>query len=159
MYDRLFFYAYKIVGDVVECEDLVQDTFIHYWENGGDRSDPIAVKVYLYTTLGLKIRNHLRKQNRRRRLIGEMPFDDSCFQEHTIISAEIAAQVRQAIQRLSPQTGRVLTLSLLDLSQEDIAARMNISVNTVKTIKKRGYKALCESLAHLKSLLPLLFLQ
>ena len=157
LYQRLFYYAYKIIKNVEESEDLVQDTFVHYWENRKNFQELVPVKVYLYSTLDYKIRNHTRKKYRQHKLIHEIHPAESYEQEHLILSAELASQVQQAIRKLSPQTSQILELSLLEMSQEEIAAEMNISVNTVKTLKKGGYKALRESLAHLKSLLPILF--
>ena len=151
LYDPLFFYAYKIVGDVAECEDLIQDTFIHYWENREDFGSIVAVKTYLYKTLDYKIKNQLRKKERQQRIINEIPVqEDSCLQDDLIIAAEIALQVRQAIRKLPPRTSKVLELSLLDMSLEEIAAEMNISVNSVKTLKQGGYRVLRKSLAHLR---------
>ncbi len=156
LYDRMFFYAYKILGDPGECEELIQDTFIRYWENKGDFEDLAAVKVYLYRTLNFKIMNLSRKKQRQYKLINEIPVRDYHLEDHLIISSEIAAQVRQAIDELPPQTSRVMKLSLLEMGQEEIAAEMGISVNTVKMLKKAGYKVLRKNLAHLKLILSFL---
>lgn len=157
LYDRLFFYAYKILGAVGESEDLVQETFMHYWVHRNDFKQLVAVKVYLYSTLNFKIRNCLRKQHRHSRLLNVMPVEPELSYEQLVISAEISGLVRQAIGELPPQTRRVLEYSLLDMSQEEIATHMDISINTVKSLKKGGYRALRESLSHLKQVLPLLF--
>lgn len=156
LYDRLFFYTYKLTGDIVESEDLIQDTFLHYWERRVNFSDFISVKVYLYSILDYKLRNHLRKRQRQSKLLKETPIREPYENEYLIITAEITGQVRQALRKLPPQTGRVMELSMQEMSLEEIAGHLNISINTVKTLKKAGYKALRESLSHLRSILPLL---
>jgi DNA-binding CsgD family transcriptional regulator len=40
------------------------------------------------------------------------------------------------------------------LTTAEIASEMNVSVNTVKTLKKNGYKTLREKLGHLHDLPP-----
>ena len=78
--------------------------------------------------------------------------------DHLLITAEICGEVQRAVRELPPQTRRVIELSMEDMTVERIAEVMQISPNTVKTLKKSGYQALREKLKHLRVLLPFLFM-
>lgn len=156
MSERLYYYACKLSGDSVAAEDLVQETFIFYWEHRADFADPIAVKVYLFTTLRYITSNYVRVTGNRRRIVDNLPPAEAADHEHSLISAEVGAVIRQAIRELPPQTGRVISMSMADCSVEMTARELDISPNTVKALRKSGYKILRKKLSGVRSLLPLL---
>ena len=54
--------------------------------------------------------------------------------------------LRYAISGLSPQAEEVMNLMLKGFSNQDIADQLGITVNSVKTVKKRAYRSLREIL-------------
>lgn len=156
MSERLYYFACKLAGDRTAAEDLVQETFVFYWEHRADFSDPIAVKVYLFTTLRYITSNYVRVTSNRRRIVDNLPRGEAVDEEHLMISAEVGALIRQAILELPPQTGRVISMSMADCSVEKTAQELDISPNTVKALRKSGYKILREKLSGVRALLPLL---
>ena len=63
-----------------------------------------------------------------------------------------------AIDKLPPQTKEIILIGLDGKDNNEIAATLNISVNTVKTLKKNAYKTLRELLVDHKAMLLLVIL-
>jgi RNA polymerase sigma-70 factor (ECF subfamily) len=158
LHGRMFYHAYKLTRDRGFAEDLVQEAFMKFWEHRATFDNLLAVKVYLFAFLKNKIMSHARDEANRRRILDGMTREESFTEDHLIVTAEICGQVRQAVSELPGRTRRVIELSMAEMTVEQVAALMEISPNTVKTLKKAGYHALREKLEHLKTLLPLLFL-
>ena len=99
----------------------------------------------------------LRDEAIHKRILEAMEWDEYEVEDHLLVSAEICGEVQQAVKGLPAQTRRVIELSMEDMTVEKIAVAMQISPNTVKTLKKAGYQVLREKLKHLRVLLPFLF--
>ena len=155
--EQLYYYAYKRTGNQAASEDLLQEAFIIYWEHRANFSSLIAVKAYLFTTLRYLISNYTKVQANRQRIVGNLEFDEVVTEEHLLISAEVGALVRRAISELPPHIEKVIELSISDYTVEMIAKELNMSPNTVKALKKSGYKLLREKLGHLRPFLLFLF--
>jgi RNA polymerase sigma factor (sigma-70 family) len=67
-------------------------------------------------------------------------FDDFAFEN------EVYQLLYDAINSLPPNGKQVIELSMDGLKNKEIAKSLNISVNTVKTLKLRAYKFLREKL-------------
>ena len=69
---------------------------------------------------------------------------------------DVIRKLRAAIALLPDQRKTILQLSLEGYSVQEIALQLEISINTVKTQKKRAYSFLKENLKQYFSLLLLL---
>ena len=63
-----------------------------------------------------------------------------------IIKAESSHLIAEAIRKLSPQSQKVIFMSLQGKTLNEIAEALNLSINTIKTIKYRALKRLSELL-------------
>lgn len=77
---------------------------------------------------------------------------------HEITYQETLRLLYKAILELSPQTREVILQGLEGKNNNEIAATLNISVNTVKTLKKGVYKKLRDTLGDEFSFLLFLLL-
>ena len=59
-----------------------------------------------------------------------------------VIEEEVYAIIYKAIDELAPQSRKVILLSLQELSNGEIAEKLGISVNSVRTLKQNAYKKL-----------------
>lgn len=84
---------------------------------------------------------------------------------NAIIEEEVHREIIAAIDKLPPERRRVVELSMVGYSQEEIAEKLNISVNTVKTQKRKAYAFLprrittfvCSVLNAIESLISLIY--
>ena len=81
--------------------------------------------------------NHFRNNSIHKRILDNMDCPETVEERQTIIVAEGCGEVQRAISTLPAQTQRVIRLSMLDMTVEEIAVKLNISPNTVKTLKKK----------------------
>lgn len=153
LYQRMFYYVYKILHDKEQAEDIIRDTFVLFWGNRSNFNNLLAVKTYLYTVVKNKVLALIRDTANRKRILESIEWEESTTEDNILISAEICGQVQQAIRELPTQTRRVIELSMQEMTVEKIAEEMQISPNTVKTLKKVGYQALRVKLKHLRMVL------
>jgi len=156
-YKSLCFFAYGYLKDHQEAEDAVQETFIRIWEGKSDIQRAEKLGGYLYAT----VRNHCLNTLRQRKTQAvfqahELAQVDNTWEEDEslrMIKSEVYREIMQTIEKLPPKMQEVFKLSYLSqLREEEIAQRLSISVNSVKTHKQRAKKILREDLKQLFSL-------
>jgi RNA polymerase sigma-70 factor (family 1) len=133
-------FIYYRCGDAEMAEDIAQDVFVKLWETRG-RIDRRTVKAYLYTiALNMTI-----NQIKRRQL--HFRFMKSGSEDRDFDTPEKLAEMEEYHQKLLgvinelPEGGREVFLMnrLEDLTYNEIAARLNLSV---KAVEKRMSKVL-----------------
>ena len=152
----MYFYAAKITGNQELSKDIIQESFLAYWNKRDSFDTALMVKAFLYASIKNQIFKHFRDNMTHKRILESLEIETSVTDD-LIIAAEISGQVQKAIGTLPGQTKKVIELSMSGLKVEEIAQEMGISVNSVKTLKKSGYKHLREKLHHLRAILFLLF--
>ena len=150
LYQQMFYYVYKILPHKEQAEDIIQDTFILFWNNRCNFNNLLAAKTYLYTVVKNKVLALIRDTANRKRILQNIEWEYSTTEDNILIAAEICGQVQQAIQELPVQTRRVIELSMQEMTVQKISEKMKISPNTVKTLKRAGYNNLRKKLKHLK---------
>ena len=112
----------RYISDHGAVEDVVQETFINLWEKRGIYSDMVYFKAYLYKSLYNNALFYLR-QHKVSEDVDPGIEDDTESALNAIIEEEVHREI--------------------------IAEKLNISVNTVKTQKRKAYAFLREELQHL----------
>lgn len=146
-----------MTGDEDASRDIVQEVFIAYWQRRRDFTDMVALKVFFYRSLRNRCLNELRTRQARgqadmaeaERMEALSTLEEAVFRE------EVAAALHNEIETLPPQARRVLLLALKGRSNQEIAAELQLSVNTVKTHKLHAYQSLRLRLKDLYLLLAL----
>lgn len=154
LYVPLGMYALRMVDDVDDAEDIVQDAFIAAWEKLRQGSEVANMKAYMY----MAVRNGAIAFLRSRReavgidSIGDVTADD-------VDTSERDARIWQAIDRLPARCREIFLMSKRDgMSNEQIADELDLSLQTVKNQISRAYKSLREALGdgHKPFFLPFL---
>jgi RNA polymerase sigma-70 factor (family 1) len=153
MAPRMLYYAFKMTQDKQASEDIIHETFVYYWENRDKLDSVLDIKSYLFSILRNLLRNHVRLESNRKRILDNMEPPEDDAEDYMMLSAEISGQIRHVINQLPAQTRTVIELSMAGMSVGQISGELNISQNTVKTLKKRGYRFLREHLGHLRLLI------
>ncbi|MVZ61908.1 RNA polymerase sigma factor [Sphingobacterium humi] len=145
-YKLLCYFAWKMVKDKNLAEDLAQDAFAAYYLNKEKVSpDEAAVKAFLYSSIRFAVFNQSRKGLSEKKYWERTPYTefDSIDFEQQIIQSEFTFAIHVALEQLPETCQKIFQLSYFDgLTTEEIAKEMEISINTIKTHKKRGLKAL-----------------
>jgi RNA polymerase sigma-70 factor (ECF subfamily) len=140
--------AMKITADAATAQDVVQDAFVGIWRNAS-RFDPGRASARAWM---LSIAHHRAVDAvRRRRPTSELEQDGAPLPPALVapdIWGEVrqrldAATVRAALDRLAPLQREAIELAYFKgLTQQDIAARTESPLGTVKSRVRRGLQAL-----------------
>lgn len=160
-FEPVFQFARKYTENDAIARDFTQDAFIKLHEKRKDFDVIEKAKSFLYTTTRNLCLNHLKHKKIEHQYFQEVKIEDEEAEEQFYLE-EVTYQetlriLRAAIDQLPPQTREVILVSLDGKNNNEIAETLDISVNTVKTLKKNAYKSLRESLGS-RNLYILLFL-
>lgn len=163
--DAVFKYAILHLRDNDIAEDVVQEVFIRFWNRIHQIQPDQNVRSYLYTiarhVVFDEIRKNIQFQDYSSYSIhtGKIGVNDS---EDDIHYKELESLYRRAINLLPEQRQKIYRLSKLEyLSNEEIAALLRISKNTVRDQLVKGNKFVRAYITRNSSTLPfvLLFLK
>jgi RNA polymerase sigma-70 factor, ECF subfamily len=162
LYDRfsrpLYSVALRILNDAAEAEDIVHDVFVSLWTKAGDfeatRGSPFGWLVALTRNRAI---DRVRTRKRRGELLeqsapGDLGYNENRQQDSDSASdlwlKEKAAAVRTAVAELSAEQRSALELAFFSgLTQQEIAAKLQEPLGTVKARIRRGLLKLRDSLA------------
>lgn len=157
-YDALVRFAQSFLFDQQECEDLVQDLFIHIWENADQINITTSMKSYFYQAVRNKCINHLRALKVKDK--NNTMYADAIAQSDEdieVFDVQLIESIKESIKELPEQMGQIFTLKLIEnKKREEIANELGISVNTVKTQLQRAkskLRILLKARTHLSFLL------
>ena len=139
-YSALCLFARKYVGSIDTAYDLAQDAFIKCWKKIDQFQSESEVKMFLYTVTRNESLNYLK--HKKVELKAQEHVAAEIYFKEQVIEQESYLLLNRAISELPPQGRRIIELALTGLKNLDIAEELNISVNTVKTLKTNAYKAI-----------------
>ncbi|WP_430811908.1 MULTISPECIES: RNA polymerase sigma factor [unclassified Carboxylicivirga] len=144
-YPSLCVFAKKYIPESNIVEDIVQDSFIVFWEGQKLFDDIDILKGFLYKTAKYKCLNHLKLKGLRNEIL-EGGFDKDDLLYELVLEEETYRIIHKAIEGLSPRSRRIIELSMKGYKNPEIAEELDISINTVKTLKGNAYKLLRKNL-------------
>lgn len=143
-YSRRFIrFARSYVQTDEEAEDIVNDSFMYYWENRAT-IDNSNLAAYLLTMVKHRCLNHLKRQVLEEQIKSDFHFLEEwelqlkitsleVCNPNMLMSHEIQALVQRALAALPVQTREVLLRSRYhSQSNKEIAAALGISVKAVE---------------------------
>ena len=143
-YTALCVYVSKILPVPDAVEDLVQDVFISVWEGIKELTNYLYRACYNNTLL--YIRNNQIHDTILNSLAEEESVEDEDMIYALTVKEEIIRQLYCYIEELPSEQRRIILMRIEGHTWEEIAERLEISINTVKTQKTRSYKFLRERL-------------
>ena len=151
-YQVLVLYGMSLVSDKTTAEDIVQDVFYALWQQHPSFDHPSILKSYLYNSVRNKSIDFLRHRNAQSNYVEQMlnshaSFNVSAQGEEDFFTEEIYRQLFQAIENMPDRQREIFKLYLDGKSNADIAEALQISVETVKTQKRRGKEYLRKNLS------------
>lgn len=153
---RSFADNFDLSSDVLD--DVVQESFIKYWERCEQYESIEMIKGFLYSTVRNQCINQIKhKQVKLKHVdtkLKEMSTHEFFYDK--LIKEEVHAELYEQIELLGEKAKQVLYLSLKGLKNEEIATHLEIGAETVKTHKKRAYKILRSRLKSLRLIISYL---
>jgi RNA polymerase sigma-70 factor (ECF subfamily) len=150
-YAPLCSYAVTILKLSETAEDVVQETFIRLWEARESFSIEVSIRAYLYRSVHNNCISYIRNKEvisrRNKKVSDEIVYHAelaTCNMDgaalESMISGELEEFFEKTILSLPEQCSRIFRLCRYDhLSYQEIAEKLGISVNTVKTQLSRAF--------------------
>jgi len=159
--DMVFSTAARLVGDDRQAEDIAQEVFLKAFENFGQLSTSASAGGWLKTVARNLSLNHIFRYRRRWRMFTELRREDSDESEPAEIESALPDDVlagvdadmrhtlvEEALQSLPEKQRLPLVLyHFEELSYEEIAQQLDVSLAKVKTDIFRARAALAKVLA------------
>lgn len=145
--DMVFSTAARLAGNDAQAEDIAQEVFIKAYENFGHLRESPSAGGWLKTVATNLSLNYLTRYRKRWRLFSEEASTPDVPQPDTALDSLSEQQERalleEALRRLPDHQRVPLVLYHFDdLSYEDIAAKLGVSLAKVKTDIRRARAAL-----------------
>src|SRR5262245_18651697 len=159
--DMVFATAVRLLGNPADAEDVAQTVFLRAFERFDAIGDSPAAGGWLKTVTRHACLNHLARHRNRWRLFSELApagDDPDTSYEATLVSSDSPSEtlelerrqqdLERALQRLPDHQRVPLVLFHFDeMSYQEIAALLRVSLGKVKTDIHRGREALRNHLA------------
>jgi RNA polymerase sigma-70 factor, ECF subfamily len=149
-YNQLVNFAYTFLKDVDIANEIVQETYIKVWEIKDSLDENLSIKAFLYKCTHNNCINYIKKAQVTHKLtekyITELSYrlkflgenqPNSFFDD--LAEEELELCVQKAIDSLPQQCREIFLMSRFKgLTYLEIANKLSISVNTVKTQLSRA---------------------
>jgi RNA polymerase sigma-70 factor (ECF subfamily) len=157
--DPLLNFIYRFLGDLVEAEDIVQETFYRVYKNKHYYKEVAKFSTWIYTIAGNLAKTELRR--RKRRKVFSINKETSAEKElelpdlksdpekevNTVVTEKI---IQKAITSLPEKFRQVIVLrDIQGFSYEEISSIIKVPLGTVKSRVNRARLKLQEDLSFL----------
>lgn len=154
-YSGLCALARSMVHSKETAEDLVSDIFAKIWENPDNLRVTQSLKGFLIRSVRNYCINYLTRSYQKfkhldsettEKLLRLLPQNDP-DPSGELLTAELEVKINDAISTLPPECAKIFLLSRKEeLTNREIAERLNLSENTVKVQIYRGLAKIREAL-------------
>ena len=148
--------VYRLMGDPADAYDVVQEVFLKVFRNIGTFRNQSSLKTWIYRIAVNEVHNYrrwffrhrrqeviLEGENERGRSFGDTVPDRGRSPYDRALDGEKRAMIEDALARINPMFRAALVLrDIEDLSYEEIAEVLEVSLGTVKSRITRGREAM-----------------
>jgi len=145
--------AFRVLGDRSLCEEATQQTFLRAWRAAAGFDASRALGPWLATIARrVAIDLYRREAIRAAGALESVAPDDPVLATAPATDAVLDVwEVRRAVDALPAEQREVVRLQHFEgLTQDEIAARLNVPVGTVKSRLHRAHRRLALELGHLR---------
>jgi RNA polymerase sigma-70 factor (ECF subfamily) len=157
--DPLINFIYHYLGDRIDAEDVIQETFLRVYKNKHLYRRIAKFSTWIYTIAGNLAKTELRRRRRRRLLsLSQMGHENRDYElpgksaspEQRVDSEMKEAIIRKEIETLPIKFREVVVLrDIQEFSYEEISKILKIPIGTVKSRVNRGRLRLQKQLKYL----------
>ena len=145
-YGILVCYAQKYTKREDIAEDIVQDVFASLWEENRIFPSQENFRSFLYISIRNAAFDYLRHQNVESRYIEEALTANRFLSDDSFQKEEVFRLLFKQIDLLPERCREIFLLHLEGYDNDAIAKKLSLSIETVKTQKKRAMKTLRNNL-------------
>lgn len=148
--ERVYYFAYRYLGNEDDTEEIVQEVFTKIWENRKNINVEMSFSGYLLTTTRNTIFNEHRKK------VNHQAYCSSLIRylqrsmhnvEREIIYRDLAEVVDKAIAKLPARRQEIFRLGRVQgYSHKEIARKLSISEKTIETHMRLALRDIKSSL-------------
>jgi len=153
---RLLSFSISIVKSREEAENIVQEVFLALWVNRSQISNDASVKYYIFTIAYNTAISALRKKARDEKFLEQLKDLQELTSEPEDMQTEytdLKGKLSEIINELPARQREIFILHKVDgLKYQEIASKLNISVNTIENHMSRALKTIRSKLG--KNSLP-----
>lgn len=149
-YSDLVQFAGTFIQDMDTCEEIVQDTFVCFWESRLSLNIHTSLKSYLLKMVQNRCIDWLRHLKIRDQYNTYVDLHMCLIEndaENYILCSELEADLEKALNQLSPEVSLAFRLNRYEgLTYHEIADRQNVSVRTIEVRISKALNMLRENL-------------
>lgn len=143
-------FAERYVSDPDVVDDMLQEAYIKFWMNRGKIGKVASPRNYFFSLLKNLIadkRGYFARQSDGYDEDASARLPDEADIERHVMEVEASELITKAVMQLAPRGRQVILMELDGKSLDEIAKALELSVNTVKTVRYRMLKRLAELLS------------
>ena len=168
-YTRLKRFAREYVVSEEDAENILQDVFLDFWEKRDALLSHVNLIAFLFTSIKNRSIDFLRRKvleqeaanliQEEYMLTLEMNLNSlQALDEHIFTQDEVEERINRAIALLPDKCREIFVKNKMEgKKRKEIAAELNISINTIETQMTIAYKKLKENLKDIYPLFLFLF--
>ncbi len=150
LYDSLYIplclFAHKYLENIEDSRDVVQDVFLKIWQKEISIKDKASAKSYLYSAVRNKCLDFLKSSYSARRekhiSLDLKKLEGESFFTREVVLVETSEIIEKALKSIPKNHEKVIRLGMRGMTNKQIAERLKVSVNTIKSQKKVAYRHL-----------------
>ncbi len=157
---KLYKFAYSILKSTEDAENIIQDVYLNLWENRSKVNKDASVQYYIFSIAHNSAISLIRKKAKSAEFIEYLKLHQYINQSPLDVEIEykeLKAKLDEIIDHLPDRQKEVYLLHKVEgLKYQEVADKLNISVNTIENHMSRALKTIRGKLDKY-SIVPLLF--
>ena len=145
-FKRLHAYAFTILRDEIQAEEMVQQVFFKLWERNENLSLTGSISSYLYRAVHNESLNYIKHQKVRSNHQLNVAYSMKNEVEHPakkIMAGELEKKIHTALNELPEQCRTIFQMSRFDeMKYREIADKLGISIKTVESQMSKALRLL-----------------
>lgn len=160
-FKSLHAYAFTILKDEIQAEEIVQQVFFKLWDRADTLSITGSVTAYLYRAVHNESLNYIKHQKVRAEHRLHVAYSMKNQADHAskkVLNSELEKKLHEAMEELPEQCRTIFQLSRFEeMKYREIADRLDISVKTVENQMGKALRILRLKLVDFLPILIFLF--